>query len=381
MPTILTWRLGALGDTVLLLPALAALRAACPAHHIVACGQVEALAPALWSGLADRTLDAADPRFAALAAGHAPAPGTLPDDLDVAVVWSARRADIARGLERAGARRVLAAPALPADHTSVAAHYLSTLAELGVRPVPFQLRAPCDAVERTQAAWSHATREGRDPVVLVHPGAGSPVKRWPLPRYLALAQALRSEGVAVAWTAGPADDDERAALGTAGEGPHLLPCLDVAELAAVLVRAGVVVSGDSGVAHLAALLDVPSVVLFGPTDHITWGPPGERTTVLRLALPCSPCGEVARHCPSRMCLRGLSCEAVHAAVCARLALRGEYPVDSAPRSSVGTVPRLAPCVPAECHPPAPVPGPPGVLPVARWAHGRIWAARPPSAPE
>src|ERR687888_2055117 len=238
MPTILIWRQGALGDTLLLLPALAALRAAYPAHHIVACGQVAALAPALWSGLADRTLDAADPRFAALAAGQAPAPGALPDDLDVAVVWSARHADIARGLERAGARRVLAAPALPADHTSVAAHYLSTLAELGVRPVPFRLRAPCDAVERTRAAWSRATREGCDPVVLLHPGAGSPVKRWPLPRYLALAQALRSEGLAVAWTAGPADDDARAALGTAGEGPHLLPCLDVAGLAAPLVRAG-----------------------------------------------------------------------------------------------------------------------------------------------
>src|ERR671936_951581 len=217
MPTILIWRQGALGDTVLLLPALAALRAACPAHHIVACGQVEALAPALWSGLADRTLDAADPRFAALAAGHAPAPGTLPDDLDVAVVWSARRADIARGLQHAGARRVLAASALPAGRTSVAAHYLSTLAEIDVRPVPFRLRAPCAAVERTQAAWSRATREGRAPVVLLHPGAGSPVKHWPLPRYLALAQALRSEGVAVVWTAGPADD-ERAALGMAGEG-------------------------------------------------------------------------------------------------------------------------------------------------------------------
>src|SRR5919204_417207 len=225
MPTILSWRLGALGDTVLLLPALAALRAACPAHHIVACGRVAALAPALWSGLADCT------------------------------------------------------------------------------------------------------------------------------------------------------------LGAAGEGPHLLPCLDVAELAAVLARAAVVVSGDSGVAHLAALLDVPSVVLFGPTDHSTWGPPGEHTTVLRLALPCSPCGEVARQCPSRMCLRGLSCEAVHAAVHARLALHGASPVGGAPYASVGTVPRLAPCVPAECHPPAPVPGPPGVLPVARWAHGRIWAARPPSAPE
>src|SRR3954452_9460735 len=144
MPTIFISRLGALGDTVLLLPALAALRAACPAHHIVAGGQVTALAPALWSGLADRTLDAANPRLAALAAGQAPAPGTLPDDLDVAVVWSARHADIARGLARVGARRVLAAPALPSSRTSIAAHYLSTLAELGVRPVAFRLRAPFD---------------------------------------------------------------------------------------------------------------------------------------------------------------------------------------------------------------------------------------------
>src|SRR5438105_8907611 len=158
MPTILTWRLGALGDTVLLLPALAALRAAFPAHHVVACGRVAALAPALWSGLVDRTLDATEPRFAALAAGHAPAPDTLPDELDVAVVWSARHADIARALEHAGARRVLAVPALPAGRTPVAAHYLSTLAALGVEPVPFRLHAPDDAVARTRVAWRRATQ-------------------------------------------------------------------------------------------------------------------------------------------------------------------------------------------------------------------------------
>lgn len=374
MPTILIWRLGALGDTLLLLPALAALRAAYPTDRIVAAGNPGSLAPALWSALVDDVVDAADPRLASLSAGDAPMPGVLPATIDVAVAWSARRAQMARGLEQAGARRVLVAPILPPDGSPVAAHYLATLAPLGVAPVPFTLRAPAPAVEATRLSWNHVTANPAGPVALLHPGTGSRLKQWPLGNYLSLAAALRADGVAVAWTVGPADDDVRAALAAAGESPHVLPGAGVAGLAAYLTRVAVVVSGDCGVAHLAALLGVPTVTLFGPTDHHMWGPPGKRSVVLRLALPCSPCGEVARRCPSRICLRGLPIEAVYAAV---HSVGSESFLPTAYcllPTDMGQCP--APYAPAECHPPRPAPGPPAPLQVSSWAGGRRWGARP-----
>jgi len=304
LPTILTWRLGALGDTLLLLPALAALRAAFPAHTLVAAGDPAALAPARWHGLVDGVLDAGAGALAPLSLGEPPAPGALPPDIEVAIVWSARGDTIARALARAGVRRVLIAPILPAaaasredrgseaDQVPVAEHYLAALAPLGVRPVPFALRAPAAARAATEQFWRDATAASLTtpptsagtpvaPVVLLHPGTGSPTKRWPLAHYQGLARRLRDDGAAVVWTAGPADADIRALLESGDERSRVLPPLDVAGLAAVVERAAVVVSGDCGIAHLAALLGVHSVALFGPTSPHAWGPPRRVVRALR----------------------------------------------------------------------------------------------------
>lgn len=373
MPTILIWRLGALGDTLLLLPALAALRAAFPAHRVVAAGHPTPLAAARWSGLADSVLDASAPGLAPLLAGEAPIAGALPTDIEIAVVWSSRGATIARGLMRAGARRVLTAPAIPEGNTPVAEHYLATLAPLGVTEIPFTLRAPAAAHAAVDQAWLAATRENADhPVVLLHPGAGAAAKRWPLERYRQLADRLAADDLAVAWTTGPADADIRARLAADGEGMRLLPPLGLAELAAVVERAAVVVSADSGIAHLAALLGVRGVALFGPTDHRVWGPPSARTIVAHLALPCAPCGDIARVCPSHICLRGLSAAAVQAAIRVHLEQQGQ---DREIRN-VGRGAHPVPSRPADYHSPVLAPGPPGALRVGVWGSPSRWRLQP-----
>ncbi len=388
---MLLWRSGALGDTLLLLPALAALRQAFPHQRIVAVGKPASLAPATWQGLIDAVLDAGDRRLAPLLTGEPPAPGALPQGLETAVVWSGRADTIARGLERAGLTRIIAAAILPDGPMPMASYYLRTLAPLlaaatmqapplarkdtgsawpsprcspvpafdeGGRtapcaprapivpralrtrtspspalPNPYTLAAPLSARLSTDEAWTtvrqalgneRAAGEGRQwPVVLFHPGAGSHLKRWPLDRYLVLARMLRADGLAVAWTVGPGEEDLRAALRNAGEEAAVLPPLDVACLAAVLERAAVCVSADCGVAHLAALLAVPVVALFGPTDAAVWGPPGPHTSVLRLKLPCAPCAPsgdttVIKACPSRLCLRALPVRPVYEAIRAKL---------------------------------------------------------------
>ena len=371
MPSILLWRLGALGDSLLLLPALAACRAAFPKDEIVVVGAREAFAPALWSGLADRLLDGSAAALAPLVAGQAARQGALPPDIVLAIAWTARPEALGVGLQRSGARRVITAPILPAIRLPVAEHYLTTLAAAGVQPVPFRLDPPPHAHAEADAVWRTAAGGAIGPVAVLHPGAGSVLKRWPLERYLSLAALLRRDGIAVAWTSGPADQDVRAALDAAGEGARLLPPLAVAAFSAVLSRAAVVVSGDCGVAHLAALLGVPGVALFGPTDPMLWGPPGVQTSVLRLALPCSPCGEAARACPTRICLGRLPVAAVYAAVQARL---------DAATVSGGTDLRPGPSRPAEWCPPAPATAPPGALPVQMWDHARRWGAGQPIGP-
>jgi ADP-heptose:LPS heptosyltransferase len=108
-------------------------------------------------------------------------------------------------------------------------------------------------------------------VTIVHPGAKSPARRWPVGRFAAVARALAARGHRVVVT------------GTEAEAPRLaeaagVPALDTSltELAGLVAHARLVVSGDTGIAHLATAYRAPSVVLFGPVPPRRWGPPPDR---------------------------------------------------------------------------------------------------------
>ena len=93
------------------------------------------------------------------------------------------------------------------------------------------------------------------------------------------------------------------------DGPDLLP--------AVLTEIAVLVSGDTGVAHLAAALGTPVVALFGPTDPALTAPIGG-VAVVRHAVPCAPC--FYRRCPiDHPCMRGILAETVGGEIDALLA--------------------------------------------------------------
>jgi len=68
--------------------------------------------------------------------------------------------------------------------------------------------------------------------------------------------------------------------------------LDLVDLAAVLSRLDVLVTGDTGPMHLAAAVSTPVVALFGPADPRRFGPSSPLQRILRVDLPCSPCGLV-----------------------------------------------------------------------------------------
>ena len=136
--------------------------------------------------------------------------------------------------------------------------------------------------------------DGAAPVVL-HPGSGWDLKNWPAERWGTLAAVLRSRHgapVAVTGAAGEAplvqavvDASEGAAVGLAGQ-------LGLPALAALHARARLVVATDSGPLHLAALMGVPVVGLYGPAAPSVFAPwrPCAPARLLWSGLPCSPCG-------------------------------------------------------------------------------------------
>ncbi|MFN2460871.1 MAG: glycosyltransferase family 9 protein [Candidatus Velthaea sp.] len=115
---------------------------------------------------------------------------------------------------------------------------------------------------------------------LIHPGAASESRRWPVDRWAAVAAAEQRAGRRVIITGG-GDDVERArAIASAAQvsPTHVFAGrTTLRELAALTAAAGRVVCGDTGVAHLATAFRTPSVVLFGPIPPAWWGPPRERT--------------------------------------------------------------------------------------------------------
>jgi ADP-heptose:LPS heptosyltransferase len=113
---------------------------------------------------------------------------------------------------------------------------------------------------------------------LVHPGAGSPARRWPPGRFAGVARAERAKGRPVLISAGPGEEALAHAVAAAAGLPAaaVLAGGDVLALARLVAAVGRVVCGDTGVAHLATALGTPSVVLFGPVSPARWGPPPGR---------------------------------------------------------------------------------------------------------
>ena len=118
----------------------------------------------------------------------------------------------------------------------------------------------------------HPIAEG---VTIVHPGAKDPARRWPPARFAQLVQRLAAAGHRVVVTGSPAERwlaDKVAGLAGLPARQVLAGRTDVGALAGLVARARLVVSGDTGIAHLATGYRTPSVRLFGPTPPAWWGP-------------------------------------------------------------------------------------------------------------
>jgi hypothetical protein len=114
---------------------------------------------------------------------------------------------------------------------------------------------------------------GEDLTVL-HPGAAYRSRRWPVDRFIELARRLSAAGHRLVVTA-TGREAAPARLLAANSRAELRVDLSLAELFALVARARLVISGDTGVAHVASNFRTPSITLFGPVSPAAWGPPDD----------------------------------------------------------------------------------------------------------
>jgi ADP-heptose:LPS heptosyltransferase len=292
---ILVLRGGALGDVLLGVPAMQALRRhfrGLPLHLVAPQPQA---AFAVACGAADGATGLGDTALTLLFLENKPL-DRVPPALrapDLAVVWLHGANVIAANLARLGARRVLTSRALPDPEGDVHAAdwLLATLAPLGVPAPPGWDESPWLSVPAAAQAWAarwHAAAADGGPLLVLHPGSGAARKNWPAADWAAAVRAVQAEtDLSLVLVAGPADDAPleafRAAAARLPWQPArpdvLLRTPDLTHLGAALRRATVYCGNDSGVTHLAAGLGVPTVAVFGASDPALWRPRGPRVRV------------------------------------------------------------------------------------------------------
>lgn len=128
-------------------------------------------------------------------------------------------------------------------------------------------------------------------IIGIHPGGSSFDKRWPEKQYAELADRLvKNYNATVLILCGP--DELRLAQdiqATMQSESIVYAPKSIRELGALLSCCNMVVCNDSGPMHIAAALDIPTVAIFGPTDHVAWHPMSENASIVRRDMPCWPC--------------------------------------------------------------------------------------------
>ena len=296
MRRILILRGGALGDFIVTLPALAALRAAFPTAQIELAGNAPAAALAVNRGLLDTAHSQHESRWSALY-DSAPLPSALATWLArfdlVLNFWPDPDVTLAAHFPLHSAQRFLTAPAHPTI-APAAAHYCAPLQNLGIAvtdffyPLTFHIREnPCPSVVKNSAAKPDTPAAF---ALALHPGSGSSSKNWPAENYLALLPQFPAPLLLIL---GEAELDHWSALLATPLQPGLTThrigsltltlaiCLPLEDVVALLARCTRYLGHDTGISHLAAACSVPSLLLFGPTDPTIWAPPATHVHILR----------------------------------------------------------------------------------------------------
>lgn len=295
---------GALGDFILALPTLTALQKAFPEARPSMMGYPRILQLAEGRFYAEDIFSIDQKGMATFFVRE----GTLDRGLSqffsgfglIVVFGKDREGTLISNLKRVCRRQIIHLNPLPNwdDGTHLSDHLLRQLTRYGISCSEENPRLYLKEEDRNWGRdfWMEkgVSPDERSNVIVLHPGSGSRKKLWPLKHFLDLFLRLQSKpNRKFLLILGPAEGPEVQQAFTKLDSPHLILArgLSLVQLASVMEKSGFFIGNDSGISHMAAALGLPTLAIFGPTDHRVWSPRGGKVEVIRRDIPCSPCAE------------------------------------------------------------------------------------------
>ena len=302
---ILVLDFGQLGDVVLSLPALAAIRGRFPQARITVAGGSAAAPVVEMSGAADRTLpidrvnlrdgpklravrslvrligEVRRARYDLVIDLHSLSESNLLGYLSGAPV----RIFAQRGGRSLDFLATIRTPWEDRDKHQVD-RYLDVLTPLAISGAPRvpHLRTRREDDEAVQRMLQQRDATGELPLVGLFPGAGQPRRRWPLERFAELASRLeKNDGARMVLFLGPEEDDmARQVRAAFSSSAVVLEGLTLSQLASAAARLALLTSNDTGPMHLAAAVGTPVLLLLGARVHgpYRFGPVGEHHRII-----------------------------------------------------------------------------------------------------
>jgi ADP-heptose:LPS heptosyltransferase len=310
---------GAIGDFILSLPAIIALKEYFPqlSFHFMGYPDTLELLPVK----KEQVVSINVPGFSSLYTIHPDPPPEIKQYLKqferVIIFGTKGEETLVKSLKIIGIKEVFRIDTFPDRGIHVIDHQATILASMGIRVVD-KIPRLIIKDEEHKLAKSFLLQCGIEkniPLIFLHPGAGSEKKSWPPERFAQLARNLyETLSAKLAVIEGPADKTQTEEFYT-----HLqtvptekITSLPLRTIAAIMKCGDCFIGNDSGITHLSAAVGIPTISLFGPTNPDVWGPRGEHVRILKDDVGCSPCDpERLRSCTRQRCLEGISVDMVY----------------------------------------------------------------------
>jgi ADP-heptose:LPS heptosyltransferase len=315
---ILAIHSGGIGDLLLALPALRAFRNTFPHASLELMGFPERLS-LIAHDLEVQSIHSIDQSGMAYFYTEG---GSLPFPLvdffssfSSAILFGQARAQIlAQNLKRAGIKDVIFLPSFPPEGSKehVSDYLVQTLRALGIEgPKSFlPLKLPGEVFSLANECLEKAGWKKGNKILSLHPGSGSSAKNWS-PKNFSLVAEWVNALAQVLLIAGPAEDGGNNLKRELKKGsPIIAANLPLLHLAGILKCCSAYLGNDSGITHLAALLGIPTLAIFGPTDPSVWGPRGPHVQIFGGGESCTLCSAKERAECNGHCLERIKPESV-----------------------------------------------------------------------
>jgi heptosyltransferase-2 len=284
MTRILIIRGGAIGDFILTLPALKALREAFPAARVEIVGykHIAAVAENRFYADAVRSIE-----YGPLSGFFAKEADLNPElreyfhsfDLVISYLFDPDGIFEAN-LQRSGVGRIVCGPARIQNQMPAARQLAAPIEQLGIAINDYIPKVFPSDEDREFA--SQFLQGIPSPVIALHPGSGSDRKNWPLDHWISLGDRLLGSHRSLLVVSGEAEKSQLEVLQREWRDADVRFATNVplSQLAAILSEC-VFIGHDSGISHLAASAGAKCLLLFGPTDPAVWAPQGSNVNILR----------------------------------------------------------------------------------------------------